>query len=57
MELNGKTYTLNQCDDIFDWFESSAVGEFTRYYDKVVFHTDEGIYSAYADNLNNGWYI
>lgn len=57
MELEGKNYTLNQCEDIFKWFEDSVVGEFTRYYNKAVFHTESGFYAAYADNLSNGCII
>lgn len=56
MELNGK-YTLNQCEDIWKWFTESAVGEYTHYYNNVVFHTDKGFYAAYADNLTNGCFI
>jgi hypothetical protein len=57
MELEGKNYALNQCEDIFKWFEDSVVGEFTRYYDRIVFHTEYGFYAAYADNLSNGCFI
>jgi hypothetical protein len=57
MELNGKEYTLNQCEDILDWFTTSKIGEYTRFYDKVVFHTEDGFYSAYADDLTNGCYV
>lgn len=57
MELNGKTYTLNQCEDIWKWFKESVVGEFTRYYNSVVFNTEDGFYAAYADDLSNGCFI
>ena len=57
MELNSKYYVLHQCDDIWKWFEESAVGEYTNYYNNVVFHTDNGFYAAYADNLSNGCFI
>ena len=57
MELNGKTYTLNQCEDIWKWFTESVVGEFTHYYHKIVFHTEEGFYAVYADDLSNGCFI
>jgi hypothetical protein len=57
MELDGKTYTLNQCEDIWKWFKESVIGEYTHYYYKVVFHTEEGLYAAYADDLNNGCFI
>ena len=46
IEFNGKQYILNQCcgenhegENLFEWCERSNVGEFTRYYDKIVFHT------------------
>lgn len=57
MELNGKTYTLNQCEDIWKWFKESVIGEYTRYYNRVVFHTEDGFYAAYADDLSNGYFI
>ena len=57
MELNGRTYVLNQCEDIWKWFKESIVGEFTRFYNRVVFHTEDGFYSAYADDLSNGCFI
>ena len=57
MELNGKNYVLNQCEDIWEWFKESVIGEYTRYYDRVVFHTEDGFYAAYADDLTNGCFI
>lgn len=57
IELNGLKYVLNQCCNIWEWFTSSKVGEYTRFYDKVVFHTYDGFYAAYYNNLNNGFYI
>lgn len=57
MTFLGINYTLNQCEDIWKWFEESIVGEFTRYYNSVVFHTEEGFYAAYADDLSNGCFI
>jgi hypothetical protein len=36
---------------------SSNVGEYTVYYDKIIFHTKEGFIAAYADNLENNWEI
>lgn len=56
--LDGETYTLNQCeDDIYDWFASSKIGDFTRWNSLYVFHKEEGCYATYADNLANGWYV
>lgn len=57
MELDGKTYVLNQCEDIWKWFVESVIGEYTHYYSKVVFHTDKGFYSAYGNDLTNGVFI
>ena len=57
MKLDGKTYILNQCEDIWKWFNESAIGEFTKYYHNIVFHTENGFYAAYADNLSNGYFI
>ena len=50
-----RDYHLNQCEDIFDWIRTSKVGEFTNYYDKVCFHTDNGFVAAYMDDINNFW--
>ena len=55
--LDGITYTLNQCDDIWKWFDESKVGEFTRFYSKIVFHKKDGFYAAYFDDWTNGCYV
>ena len=56
--FNGNHYSLNQCDgDIFEWFKNSSVGQYTNYYDKLVFHTREGAEAAYKDDLSNYWKI
>ena len=55
--LNGVVYTLNQCENIWHWFSNSKVGEFTRFYSKTIFHTENGFYAAYSDNLSNGCYV
>ena len=53
MWFQGELYNLNQCSDIFEWFQSSAF-EFTYYYDRVVFHTHDGKFcAAYREDLNN----
>ena len=64
IEFNDKEYILNQCcgenhegENLFEWCERSNVGEFTRYYDKIVFHTENGFVAAYSDNLENSWSI
>ena len=51
--FGGDSYNLNQCEDIFDWARDSSVYDFTYYYDKVVFHTQNGIIAAYRDDINN----
>jgi len=52
--FNGEIYSLNQCSDIFDWFGESQVGDFTYYYDRVVFHASKGHYfAAYIDDITN----
>lgn len=52
------TYHLNQCEDLLEWIRTSKAGEFTNYYDKVVFHHPEGKFiAAYRDDINNFWYI
>ena len=53
MIFQGKNYILAQCEDIFKWFSTSKVGEYTAYYDKFIFHTENGCFAAYRDNLDN----
>ena len=54
--FQGEVYRLNQCeDDLIDWTQTSVVGEFSYYYDKVVFNTSDGFVAAYRDNINNNW--
>ena len=55
--LNGKRFVLNQCDDLWKWFENSKVGEFTRYYSYTIFHKENGFYAAYSNDLSNGFYV
>ena len=52
--FQGELFTLNQCSDIFEWFENSCVSQFTYYYDRVVFHHYDGrIYAAYIEDTTN----
>lgn len=52
--FNGKTYKLHQCDgDLFEWHMVTTTGEFTYYYDKVVFVTSDGVIAAYRDDITN----
>lgn len=55
--FKNKLYTLNQCSDVLEWIKDSETGEFTYCYDKVLFHTKEGFYAAYFDNISNSWKI
>lgn len=52
--FKGDTYKANQCEDIFKWFSESNEGDFTYYYDRVVFHSKgRKFYAAYRDDINN----
>lgn len=52
--FQGEQFTLKQCSDIFEWFGDSCVGQFTYYYDRVVFHhTDGKFYAAYIEDTTN----
>ena len=53
MEFNGKSYVLNQCEDIWKWFSESKVGEYTRFFSRAVFHAEDGFYAADSNNLSN----
>ena len=53
--FQGEEYHLNQCDDLIEWVKTSKVGEFSFYYDKLVFHTSDGFIAAYRDDINNNW--
>lgn len=55
--FNGVSYVLNQCEDIWRWFEESRVGEYTRYYSQTVFHTADGIVAAPSGDLSNWYHI
>lgn len=53
-DLNGVSYKRNQCDgDIFEWFNNALIGDFTYYFDKLIFNTEDGFVAAYRDNINN----
>lgn len=53
--FNQKAYTLNQCEDLLEWLRDSYIGEFTIFYDKVLFNTEDGFIAAYRDDINNFW--
>lgn len=58
IEFQGHLYELNQAEDLCQWCSDSKPGEYTRYYDRVVFHTERnGFIAAYANDLNNYWNI
>ena len=51
---------LNQCEGaegIWQWFQESKVGEFTRYYSNTIFHTAKGFWAGDNKNLSNGCYV
>jgi hypothetical protein len=53
----GESYwMLNQCDgDLVTWLHDSLEGDFTYYYDKIIFNTEDGFVAAYRDDINNNW--
>ena len=52
--FQGALYMLHQCEgDLFEWFSDAMCGDFTYYYDKIVFCTDNGFVAAYRDNISN----
>ena len=46
-------FELNQCSDLFDWFATSKVYQFTYHYDRLVFHCPDGFCAAYRYDLSN----
>lgn len=68
MEFQGNEYAHNQMremcetDDnplnpLIDWFKSSKLYEYTRYYSYIVFHTPIGFMACYSDDVSNFWKI
>ena len=66
MLFQGQDYTLNQMREmrdedslapLSDWFTTSKVGEYTRYFSYLVFHTPHGFFGCYADNTENYWSV
>ena len=60
LEFEGLKYVLNQCqcaEGIWQWFKASKVGEFTRYYGNVIFHTSHGFCAAPHNDLTNWIYV
>jgi hypothetical protein len=54
--FKGEMYFLNQCEgDLIEWVANSMVNDFTNYYDKVLFNTEDGFVAAYRDDINNNW--
>ena len=55
---DGKKFQLLQCEgDLLEWAVKSKEGDFTYYYDKVVFHCADGFHAAYRDDITNHWKI
>lgn len=62
LDFQGNKYTINQCgkenyETLFEWGERSRTGDYTVYFDKVVFKTEKGVIAAYSNNLENYWEI
>ena len=58
MKFQEQQYVLNQAENLFEFIDNSKPGEYTVFYDKLVFHTERnGFISAYKDNLSNYWEI
>lgn len=62
LEFQGNTYTLNQCgkgnyETLFNWIERSQIGDYTVYFDKMIFKTEKGVIAAYSNDLENCWAI
>ena len=54
--FNDEIFCLKQCEgDLIDWMKDSFCGEFTYYYDKIIFDTEDGFVAAYRDDINNNW--
>lgn len=60
MNINGKEYTLNQLQgatDLFYWCDFAEVGEYTRYYNTLVYKNEDGVFACYANDHSNYWEI
>ena len=58
MNFQGQNYRLNQVEELWQFIHESKPGEYTLWYDTIVFHTERnGFVAAYADNLDNYWNI
>lgn len=57
IEFKGHKYVLNQRMDLWEFVRESKSGEYMRYYDKYIFHTDANFTAAYVDSLDNYWNI
>lgn len=55
--FEGVKYVLNQCEDIWQWFQTSKVGEFTRYFSHTIIHTAHGFCGAPSNDLKNWCYV
>lgn len=57
MEFQERHYTLNQANDLWQFFDGSEPGEYTYYYDQCVFNTGKGFVAAYTNDLSNYWNV
>ena len=57
MEINGRDYALNQCEDLLEWCDNAKVGEYTNYFDKYVYKNENGVFACYVDDTKNMWQI
>lgn len=60
IEFEGVKYVLNQCqsvEGIWQWFQASKVGEFTRYFSNTIIHTAHGFCAAPSNDLTNWCYV
>ena len=58
MEFLGQSYELNQMETLPQFIGESKPGEYMRYYDMLVFHTEDNTFmAANNDDLSYGWEI
>lgn len=58
MQFQGQYYVLNQVEgELWHFIHGSKPGEYTHYYDKIIFNTGKGFVAAYANDLDNCWSV
>lgn len=58
--IKGQEYKLNQLQsavDLLDWCNFAKIGEYTRFYNKLVYKNEDGIFACYAEDHDNFWRI